>query len=54
MLIMLDGQDRCMKDTTIEQLRKHLKTPRIQVFHEGKRDKWRVPIRRRRQQFNRG
>jgi thymidylate kinase len=33
---MLDGQDRCMKDTTIEQLRKHLKTPRIQVFHEGK------------------
>jgi hypothetical protein len=33
---MLDGQDRCMKDTLIEQLRKHLKTPRIQVFHEGK------------------
>lgn len=36
MLILFDGQDRCMKDTLIEKLRKHLKSPYIQVLHEGK------------------
>jgi thymidylate kinase len=36
MIIMLDGQDRCSKDTTIEQLRKVISNPHISVMHEAK------------------
>lgn len=36
MLIFLDGQDRVGKDSLIDQLRKHMKSPLFQVFHEGK------------------
>ena len=36
MLIFLEGQDRCMKDTLVDHLRKHMKSPLFQVFHEGK------------------
>ena len=35
MLIMIDGLDRCGKDSLVEQLRKKFTHPEIQVFHEG-------------------
>lgn len=36
MLIFLDGEDRCGKDTLIEKLRSVITNPSVQVMHESK------------------
>ena len=36
MVIFLDGEDRCSKDTLIEKLRSVIVNPKIQVMHESK------------------
>lgn len=36
MIVLIDGLDRCCKDTSVDYLRSLIKTPYITVRHEGK------------------